>query len=422
MQTRSTNYTNMLSMAPTMKYQYGLRQLDQFLNPVADISDRLNDGSSISSDITASYHRTCSLILDTETQDPVTGAITASDINTQDFFYQPYVIVTDPDGIYAEETFNLGVYVLTSPTRNVAPRPAQATYTGYDLLYILDQPITSEITVTFATDPVATTLFILGGSTVIQLIQEAWGQVSAQLNPFQLSLTQNFAFVADASQSFTYAPAGYNITSSSGSDGATTYLGIINDVLSASGYQPIWCDWDGTYILQPTKQFINGMQLEATYNQAGGRIAEGVTQNQDLFDVPNRWVFVMDNLTAAPVEGTTQYTVNNTAANDPSSQANRSYIRTATYTVGATSYQQLVQAGNIQVLIDQNATESWVFSVMPDPTFWHYDYVKLEVDGMADIDPNDDPGRDVLVTQWTLPLDMSGDMQINASTLFYTAT
>ena len=81
----------------------------------------------------------------------------------------------------------------------------------------------------------------------------------------------------------------------------TSYLTIINDLLGALNYTPLWTDENGYYISNlyrspaeaPTDFSYVADELSVIYN--------GMTEELDLFNVPNRWIMVLNDPEREPL-------------------------------------------------------------------------------------------------------------------------
>jgi hypothetical protein len=74
-------------------------------------------------------------------------------------------------------------------------------------------------------------------------------------------------------------------------EGGTTMLEIVNDLLKAMNYYSIWFDEEGWATGSPYVLPENAPS-EYTYRDDGRSvILRGVEQDEDLFDIPNEWVY-----------------------------------------------------------------------------------------------------------------------------------
>ena len=319
----------------TVKISYGATWLDSNLNALGDLTESMSEGSVITRDSTALIQGGCSFLMDSD-----------SGFNPLTDFIQPYMVLTDPNtGVTA--TFNLGVYVLETPEYDNSAMPTVLTYTGYDLNYYLNFALGDSYTVPAGSDPVQAAVDVIG---------VAFPQASIEFTDTTSVTAHDKVWPSGASDP-------YNSTNSQ-----ITYLAIVNDLLAVVGYQPLWVDWNGVFQLQP---YVSPGDAPPEYafdlTSDTNIVAEPRTSTQDLFDVPNQWTFIMSNLTAAPVEGTTQYTYQDYNLNNPASIPNRGGRIPAVYFVDAADYDSLVAIGIQQIILDIRPAEQFAITDVAIP-------------------------------------------------------
>jgi hypothetical protein len=380
---------NLLTRSASVEYRGGVEQFDKNLDFVADLSGYLQQGSSVTSDCTAKIHRSCTLILDSDTP-----------FNYLSDYIKPYVVMTDTvTGFTAR--FNLGVYTLTSPTPDLTLTPGTSNYTGYDLLAVLNQPIGNSYEIPAGTDPLA---------QVQSLVSAAFPDGASlyfQYTPAVVTTPDVYSWPFDGSNSY-------------------TYLDIINSLLILSGYGPLWVDPDGVFQMHPytssseTNQAVEWrFDLSAT---TGSVVADSRSVYQDVFDTPNSWVYVMSNLDAPPVEGTTQFSFVDVTTPVTSVPARGRVVR-KTSTVDALDYPALVAAATQDIEADLLPAETFAISTYPLPLFWHRDIASYNDPVLGTIPPLDASTRRTMVVSWMLPLDANnGDMQLTLATTSSAAT
>jgi len=361
---------------------YGAVGYDKNFIAVGDISQYMTVGSTIHSDITSTIHRTCNLNIDSDVADKwdyLSGYI------------KPYQTFTDPlTGLSAQ--FNLGMYTLTTPDDDISVRPSTLQFSGYDLIYLLQQPIGDTYEVPKGVDPAQAAAEAIAlaapGATVL-------ATPSTSLTATQLT----WAF--DASQ-----PA--------------TWYDVVNSLLAAIGYRQVWVDWDGAFRIEP---FVDPAQAQYEWtfdlNSPVNIISTDRTRQSDLFDVPNWWRFVFENLPDTPVEGTTQLTYVDNDPTNPGSYANRGryvrYIEAVAGTVNADDtetydYSALQQYAMRTVSDSLVPGEVFALTSQPFPLAWHLDIIQYFDPNLADILPAQSTSRRILATQWEMALDGLTDM------------
>lgn len=389
MQPFTTDDDALLRQSPVLKVTYGCRAMipgTSGLTPGADLTPYLDSGSTITSDVNARISRACAITFDS-------SVLQAFDYLSQ--YVQPTMTISNPD-TGQSLTVNLGVFVLQTPPVDLSALPSQIQFQGYDLLTLLDVPLGDSFEVAIGAEPVAAAQAAL-------LAVVPWASTAAM--PSTLTTTTVLTWVFDGQTT-------------------NTWLDVINSLLSAGGSTPLWVDWNGQFQLGTMSvPVVAGFVQETQINLADEyNIAnEARTLNQDLYDIPNKWIFVMQNLQVAPVEGETQYTVTDSSAS-PTSVTSRgrivpSIVSIATATADAASYTALVSAGNAQVLKDMNPAETYVFTTSPYPLLWHYDRVLLNDPNLASVGPLYSPTRLGVVTQWSVVLDGSSDQSWTLQTL-----
>lgn len=191
--------------------------------------------------------------------------------------------------MYAQ--FPLGVFLLSSPTlqtdaSGVVTRAVQ----GYDLLQILaSNYCTSRYTVT-------------AGTNYIAAVQSAL-QAAGITTP--LNLTPTTATLPTT----TDWPLG------------TSYLTIVNALLSAINYNSLWFDPDGVCVAQP---YLTPNQRASTYTFTADQesiLSPVVQDSLDLFAVPNTWIATVSE----PDQQVLTATYVNSNAQSPTSTVNRGF-------------------------------------------------------------------------------------------------
>lgn len=366
----------LLQSHSTIQITYGATALDGDFSEVADISEYISAGSTITSDITQTTQRTCTLNIDADVTDSGWSYLSG--------FIRPHMTITDmATGVAAE--FHLGVYTLTTPTRALGTVPATLAFQGYDLTYLLRQPLADSYEVVAGSDP---------AQAAADVISLAIPEVEVVVTPSGSSLTGQLSWPFDASK-------------------PVTFYDIVQELLGAVGYRQVWVDWDGRFRIEPfidvqteDEEWVFDADADDTI------VAESRTQDVDIYDVPNYWRFVMANLTDLPVEGVSQFTWSDSSLSNPGSTINRG--RTIRYIemVSVASYNDLVDYAQRKIVETLSPAEKFTVTTQPFPLAWHMDVMQY-LDSNLDTALPTTPGaeRRVLSTAWTLPLDGQSDMQ-----------
>lgn len=142
----------------------------------------------------------------------------------------------------------------------------------------------------------------------------------------QASTTVQYLWTGSAHGSASISTLPMNITPSTKTlpvamswEPGTSYLRIINDLLSAVNYESAWFDENGTFVARPY-QSPETRPPEYTYATDETSVISGtVDQVLDLYGVANKWVLVVSDPDRAAIVGS--YT--NTSPSSPTSTVNR---------------------------------------------------------------------------------------------------
>lgn len=369
-----------LIFSSNIEVRYGADWLDNMFNNIGDLSPYMSSGTTISFDNTASIMATCSFVMQSD-----------SPMNISTDFVRPWMTLTDLDTGFSAQ-FYLGVYTLATPQYDNSVVPSLNTFSGYDLSYFLGQPMTDSVTVYAGQSPVAAALDLV--ATAIP------GVVTSYVDNGAVAATTMSWSLGGTGGSTTY-----------------TYLEVINTLLSSVGYDNIWFDELGHANIEPYVTPAN-LPIDQTFDlTAEDNLVEVTRQStQDLFDVPNQWVFIMDNLTAAPIEGVSQFTYTDNDPNSPGSYTNRQRIFGVVDYVTAVDYPSLQTAAFQQIVLDMSPAEQITFQTGPFPLAWYRDCIAINDPNLANVPPLYSPQRTTVGVTWELPLDNSGDMSWTVQT------
>lgn len=366
----------LLQSHSAIQITYGATALDDSFAEVADISAYMSEGSTITSDVSATTHRTCALNIDADVTDTGWSYLSG--------FIKPYMTITDV-ATQVSARFNLGVYTLTTPTRGLGTTPATLQFSGYDLIYLLRQPVADAYEVATGSDP---------AQAAADVISLGIPEVEVLVVPSGSTLPAQMSWTFDPSQ-------------------PVTYLDIVNDLLKAIGYRAVWVDWDGQFRIEPFVD-LQSETAEWTFNTADDDniVAEDTTQDIDLYDVPNWWRFVMADLTDTPVEGVSMFTWEDSSAVNPGSTFNRGREFKHIESVTVTTYSDLVDYAQRTIVASLSPAETFTVHTQPFPLAWHLDVILYRDAALTATLPSAPGGsRRVVSTTWTLPLDGQTDME-----------
>lgn len=273
--------------------------------------------------------------------------------------------------------FDLGVYVLTTPIYDKSSVTPQYDVTGYDKNYLLNNPIGDTYTVPAGTNYV----------TAVQTMIAAAGATNSLITPTNLTLPSDMVF-----------PLDYDNT-------GTLWIDAINQLLAAIYYDLIWCDQIGRYRSGPTA-LLTTRAPEWQFDSRSANMksivaADSTTETNDVWGIPNHWVFIQNGLTVAPVEGVGKYTVDNFVTG-PSSQMSLGRQVNAVYFYDAADQPTLMQLGNAKVAVDMADKAEFDINTAPIYLAGNLDVISY----VDDATPAAVPQKFVAST-FTLPLDGS---------------
>jgi len=292
---------------------------------------------------------------------------------------RPYYIIESTE---VRARFNLGAYYTSTPKRNTGEFPITYDVVGYDIIHGL-------------ADTVGEVYALNAGTNYLTAIE----QILIERGYSRYSINQS------ASSKTLPTPKIWVM------DERTTWLSIINDLLSSIGYSGVWSDWNGTLHCEP---YVNpsdkGPEWYYTSDQATSMLGPNREIHKDFYDAPNRWVAVRSNVVdgATPVDGNGIYTYTNEFDGETSVSARGGRVITRYLSLEAADHASLVSQAQIAINADMLRKAKIVVSTFPNPLHWHFDRVLIN-------DPALGPIMDALVTQWTLPLngdDMSQEWSV----------
>jgi hypothetical protein len=365
--------------SPSVGYDFSLSRVDINGNVLEDLTPYvLRASAHVERDCTATVHGTIGFQIAKE-------LVWGKDMVAPVFYeWAPNVF----SGVaYA---FPLGVFVATTPERNLDPfQPFDVT--GYDKNYLLQSTVGNSW-------QLAAGLTYKAGLEALLVLAGAIPNVS----PWG----QWYNWNGDWATKTTPIDLVYPLSDSS----QWTYIAIANELLKASGQMPLFTDEFGKYTVAaqvPAATQANSWAFAADQNAfspagfptTSATVTTDVrTVTRDVWNVPNQWVFIQQGLTFAPVEGSGQYTVNNTTT-PPSDQTTIGrIIRTVQY-LNASGQTDLRTQGDAIVQAQLSQAEKIDFSSAPWPVAWHYDVLQY-----SDSNLPSTPVRKVQAQKWSLPL------------------
>lgn len=306
-----------------------------------DISDDLL-GGTVERNLFATIHGTVSLTL---TRALVWGVD----------LVRPWMTLTDGT---VTARFNLGVYALTTPERQVGQSPETFAVSGFDRVYLLAREVGATYTVTAGTTYRAAILAVFTAAGLTGVLIE--GAAADDVLP----KTRVWSLVGKSTDpDQTTTPA--------------TYLRIVNDLLTAINFRSVWADEGGLFRCESYRDPATRAP-EFTFdadNITLTIVGEQRTVVEDVWKTPNRWVFRQTNRPdGAPVatEGDGIYTLVN-QADGPTSINSRGLTWTSVVDYEAATQAKLVSLGDRRVANDRRLTSQLKVTTGPFPVAGHAD-------------------------------------------------
>lgn len=400
--------SNILSGAGEVEVGYGLEmhwptQTIQPSDPLSvfDISDILMEGSSVSYDNTAKIGGTANLVLDPNCWSDIgnnsliqayaapgaaipaaSHALYWGNWRTRLRVYQTLTI----PGVGTAK-FYQGTYIPASPTAPMDSPDAIYSVACYALESIFDIPLTFDVAY-----PAGTSVL----NTVVGIINTIGNNIGGGYVPW--------TWISYLSNNKTT-----NVNLAWLADGSTTWLDVINALLATIGYYNLYSDCYGTLQLSPwiDPRFA---PIDWTFDltDATQNIVDPTgTWAPDSYQVPNKWVFILQNSPGTPVEGNGQYTLLNQGTGPSSINRQAGRVQLSYHELNATSQGDLVTQGNAIMIQELANSEIFTISTSPLPLAGHADVVKfvsnnIEPNMFAAAGPSN--ARRCAVQSWDLPL------------------
>jgi len=289
---------------------------------------------------------------------------------------RPFMLLSSGSAGVSASRWNLGVYLLTTPDMPLAESPITYSVTGFDQLHILQ-------------DFIGDSYSVAAGANVLTAVRTALtaGGITA---PVLLDTTAAASVLSTALT--------FPLTSSE----SPTWIQVVNGLLAAISYRGIWCDQDGAFRSGP---YVNPSAAPVEWTFKVGDLITGIvaserTVAQDLWNAPNWWRFIQNGLTAAPVEGAGQYTVQNASTGLSSQASVGRTVHAPVVFLDAVDQASLVAQGDARVAVDMRTTEVITAKLSPFPAAWHFDVVTYSDAALGS-------DRKAQCRSWTLPLNGS---------------
>jgi hypothetical protein len=284
--------------------------------------------------------------------------------------FEPYMTCTS--STYAEQ-FLLGVFVAPSPEiASLGDTPCDFTLGCYDKTWLLNRPI-------------GDTYFVAAGETYLNALASLLSDSGVTGRSPLFDQTFMDEVLAD--------PMEWPLDPSS----PTTWLDAANHILSAIGYRPLWADQYGRFRSEPWRDPATlGADWTLDVSDPRTNIVSDAGDCRVLgLGAINYWRFWLKTITASPVEGTTQYTLDETGGGMKFPRCE---------SIEAASYSGLVAEAARRISADRLRSRTLVLTTNPLPNIGHR--WRIDVSGLPALGP-----VHCEVRSYTLPLDGS-DMRI----------
>jgi len=350
-----------LLAAPDLAVDFGAEILTPSLALVEDISADVS-GGKVSHDNLANVHSTLDLTISRTLawgKDRV----------------RPYQLLSSLTAGVSNVRFNLGVFVMVTPDRQIGETPETHSVVGYDQLVLL-----GSIGDSYTVGPGAVEVL-----TEVRTVLTAAGITA----PVLLDTSAAGKTLATA------------MTWPQTSSESPTWIGVVNDLLACIGYRGIWCDWNGAFRSGPyTLPSLRPSEFSLDVGDlVTGIVAEKRNVVGDLWNVPNWMRFVRnDNPGGAPVEGLGRYTVTNQSAGPSSIDSVGRTVKAPVVYLDAVDQASLVVQGDRLFAAARRTSEVITVKTSPLPAMWHADRYQYTDPGLGET-------RQVLARSWSLPLD-----------------
>lgn len=348
--------------APAIEVTPGMELIDQDLSLIEDISEDLG-GGHVARNSYATLHGT--------------GAFAIRRVlHWPSAIVRPYMTFSDGD---ITARFNLGAYYTSVPERQSGEIPPTWDVTGFDILHRLADKTGIPYSIPAGTQY----------GTAVRTILTEQGYSRFIISPLAATKVLTSAYVSPL-------------------DDEKTWLSIVNDLLAAMGYAGIWSDWEGRLRCEPYV-IPRERSVEWVYDADPDTsiLSPQHTTVSDLYEAPNRWVFIRNNDVdgPAPVEGNGIFTYINELVGETSVESRAGRIVTRIERIDAADQEALVNRAWVTIDADLRAPLLIRARTTPNPLHWHFDRIVID-------DPSGvvNPWSDVLSTEWSLPLDGS-DME-----------
>lgn len=310
--------------SPQQLIKVGLDLLDSNDMVAADLSADFAREGTVSHQNYANIHGTLS------------GLRIARSLNWGVDRVRPYMTIDD--GIRSSR-FNLGVYIVTTPSQAIGTTIPDYSVTAYDKLYLLNAEL-------------GDSYWVDSGTSYLSAVQAALTSSGTGL-----TATLEGGSTAVLSTPMVWALDG---------DKPVTWLQVINDLLGAIGYQGLWSDNDGKLRSGPY-QTLASRGPEWAFNVADAAtsiVYQDRTVETDAFRTYNWWRYIRKGYALPVSEANGQYTVD---------RSNGARKLKKVRTIDAADQQSLIALAERDIEADMLRTRTVKIKTGALPALGHFD-------------------------------------------------
>lgn len=362
----------LIEKTSSMLTSAGCDLLKYDLTPIGNLNDDLLGGKVIR-EMNATVHGSCTLQFTRE-------------LDWATVLARPWMRLHNPVNQAEYAQWSLGVFALTTPKKTLGYDQVTFEVTGYDRLYLLDRQVGNTYSVRAGVKYLAAVTAAINAAGLSGVLLDSSDAAKALPKSMTWPLVPEYDDNPENGQSDTADMAG-----------PTTWLNVVNDLLEAVGYSPLWCDENGYFRSEPNVP-ASARAPEWTFDVPGATniLADERSITPDDWNLPNKWIFVRQGLDTQPTTsngGIWIYT-------DTASVARRGgLVWPKQIQLPAADFASLQRQGRAIIANDQAGTSVDVES-SPFPPAGHRDVYRV-------IDP--ELGGDFRVSAYRWELDLGGE-------------
>jgi hypothetical protein len=337
--------------SPSITVTAGLERLNAALQVVEDISDDLEAGS-VSRSLFATVHGTCEFAVTRELRWGVD-------------LVRPFMVLTDTTS-GASARWNVGVYCLTTPESVTGETPRTYRVRGYDRLHLLQRQVGADYSVTAGTTYRHALLDVFAAAGLTGVL------IDGSAATLTVPVTRSWPLVGRS-------------TDPDQTTSPVTFLRVINDLLAAINYRSVWADQDGVFRCQQyAEPAARPVEFTFDTDTTTTIVGEERSSTDDVWSLPNRWLFRWQNAPAGTPLADLTYEVS-LPATDPLSAAQRGLVWTSVVDREAASRAALVAIGDAYATAERRGSRTLEVTTGPLPAVGHADVYLLRDNELGEL-------------------------------------